>query len=329
MSSEAVVTNRFEPSVDDPPGREPDEPRARDDREGAQCVGIHTVVCEGECSELRIHQLSGCQQRHRGDGECEGNCGVDYRGGRFPPTGDVIAFDLTTQVALRASDVHKQGNPPTLEPERYTCVMNVNSYAQRRGVTPRRVRALIYSGAIPAKKVGRAWQIDSEVWQPRQRRPLSLASQEALGFALHNRNFKGLKGQERARTAQRMRMLRESEDPAQLLIDWWGGEKPRHLNAGTNLVLHAQKNHRDYVRKYLKARPSEYLRSRSDLAAVVSSERAIRGIAQEALAQLAEVSLPTLRSIERGRPVDSVSAVRKVLRAVDIEPTAIPAPGRR
>ncbi|WP_198416978.1 helix-turn-helix transcriptional regulator [Cryobacterium sp. TMS1-13-1] len=61
----------------------------------------------------------------------------------------------------------------------------------------------------------------------------------------------------------------------------------------------------------------------------VSDERAIRGLTRADLAAAAGVELVVLSAIERGKPVESIAAIRRVLRALDIEPSAIPVPGVR
>lgn len=206
--------------------------------------------------------------------------------------------------------------------------MNVAEYASKVGVTPRRVRALIQSGAIQAVKSGHGWDIQhTDARRARSRRPLSAHSRRALTKALHQRTLSGLTGQLRARTAARIRMLRESGDPAALLVDWWGGQSPEGINFGANLVAQAQHGDGARVLHRIRTRPAEYLRRRADLADTVSTERTVRGISRTDLAERAAVTVHDLARIETGRPVASVSAVRRVLRALEVEPTAIPAPG--
>ncbi|WP_206751404.1 hypothetical protein, partial [Cryobacterium sp. Hh7] len=44
------------------------------------------------------------------------------------------------------------------------------------------------------------------------------------------------------------------------------------------------------------------------------------------LAAAADVDRTVLSAIERGKPVESIAAIRRVLRALHIEPVALPAP---
>ncbi|MCU1477183.1 MAG: hypothetical protein JWQ64_1876 [Subtercola sp.] len=202
--------------------------------------------------------------------------------------------------------------------------MNVEEYAAAAGITPRRVRALIEHGAVEATKVGRGWVLDSPVRRPSARRPLSPESQDALANALQHRGLAGLTGHLRARTAARIRELRASNDPSTLLVDWWGGKKPARENGGTNLVFHALKHNNAFILKRVNDRPTEYLRDPADLADVVSSERTIRGLSRAALASQAGVDSTFVSALEQARPVNSLSDVRKVLRAIDVEPSALP-----
>lgn len=202
--------------------------------------------------------------------------------------------------------------------------MDVNQYAEAARVSPRRIRALIASGALNAKKVGRSWEISGGPQRPLGRRPLSPISQDALADALHSRSLSGITGQTRARTAARIRALRESDDPASLLADWWGGKKPRVLNGGTSLVLHALRGDNDLVRTRLQLKPNEYLRRREDLADVVITERSIHGLSRRELAEAARVSVEVIAGIERAEPANSPGALRRVLRALEVEPSALP-----
>lgn len=85
-------------------------------------------------------------------------------------------------------------------------------------------------------------------------------------------------GQELLRTAARIGELRSSENPAALMVDWWGGKVPSTpVNFGTNLVQHAVAGDARCVREALHRPRREYLRRREDLADVVRTERRIRG----------------------------------------------------
>ena len=93
------------------------------------------------------------------------------------------------------------------------------------------------------------------------------------------------------------------------------------------LVQHVLRGNGSYVRERIQARPTEYLREWSALAEVVASERRIRGLTRSELAGLAGVTSVELNTLERALPFDSISAVRRMLRALDIEPSATPSIG--
>ncbi|QHF23229.1 helix-turn-helix domain-containing protein [Rathayibacter sp. VKM Ac-2804] len=202
--------------------------------------------------------------------------------------------------------------------------MDVKQVAEQLGVTPRRVRAMIAAGRIEARKVGRRWEI-VEVPEVRSRRPLSARSRRLLAHALHERTLSGLEGQERARTAARIRLLRASPDPAGLLADWWGGTVESGLvDFGTNLVQHALHGDPAYVREALHRPRREYLRRPEDLADVVGSERRIQGLSTDELAHAAGVAASDVRRLERGLPMSTPSTARRVLDVLGVEPTALP-----
>ncbi|MBD8478783.1 helix-turn-helix domain-containing protein [Microbacterium sp. CFBP 8794] len=203
--------------------------------------------------------------------------------------------------------------------------MNVKEAAAALDVSPRRVVAMIAAGQIAATKAGGSWHITAMPSVRSRRRPLSERSQSLLAQALHTRSLAGIHGQELSRTATRIRELRSSENPAELLVDWWRGNVDNAtVNFGTNLVRHAVAGDAGYVREALHRSRREYLRRPEDLAEVVGTERRIRGLSLQQLAREAEVSVADLRDIENGRPLSSPTTSRRVLRMLDIEPTALP-----
>ena len=202
--------------------------------------------------------------------------------------------------------------------------MNTAEAARRLGVSPRRVRALIATGRVAARKVSGRWDVTDLGSGARRRRPLSARSRRLLARALHTRSLRGLTGQERARTAARVRELRASPDAARLLVEWWGAAAPGSTGLAANLVEHALAGNWDYVTETLRRRPHEYLRRRENLADVVATERTIRGLTRRQLAESAGVRPEEVRSVERAEPVRSPATIRRILRAVDVEPTALP-----
>jgi hypothetical protein len=202
--------------------------------------------------------------------------------------------------------------------------MDVVSAAAELGVSPRRVRALIDAGRVAAHKSGRGWVVTDLGGERRRGRPLSEGSRAMLTAALRARTLRGLAGHDRARTASRIGQLRASSDPAGLLAAWWGGQAPQGAGFGENLVRRAVAGDDGYVREAVRQHHREYLRDRGDLAEVVSSERAIRGWTRSQLAEAAAVPVAVVEDIERARALTGPGGVRRVLRALEVEPTALP-----
>ncbi|MHA3684801.1 helix-turn-helix domain-containing protein [Leucobacter sp. HY1908] len=199
--------------------------------------------------------------------------------------------------------------------------MDVREAAMSLGVTPRRVRAMIADGRITARRAGSRWVID-ELAQPKRSRALSETSWRRLTTALKLRTLEGLAGQARARTAARIRSLREAQSPSQLLRDW----RPKYAEQdlwGDTLFAHATRGDDTYLRNMLR-RPTEYLHRGEDLAQVVAAERAVRGLSRRELAELADVTPPFVSDIESVKPLSSPGQVMRVLRALNIEATSLP-----
>lgn len=199
--------------------------------------------------------------------------------------------------------------------------MRVTDAASQLGVSPRRVRAMAAQGRVPAHKEGAVWVIE-ELVNRKTRRALSVNSWQNLSRSLKQRSLAGLSGQERARTAARIKALRTAPHPSSLLIDWRPAQAPADVFLDS-LVAYAERND-DYYLKHAMERPEEYLRSSQDLAEIVSSERAIRGMSRSQLASAAAVSARFVRDIESALPLVSPGQVRRVLGALGIEATALP-----
>ncbi|WP_435748525.1 helix-turn-helix domain-containing protein [Microbacterium sp. PMB16] len=201
--------------------------------------------------------------------------------------------------------------------------MNVIEAATHLGVSPRRVRALITEGRIPARRVGREWEID-DVPSLRTRRPLSHRSRDQLAKAIHSRSLQGLTGQERARVAERLHLLRTSSDPAVVLLDWWGGLADENDAYVQNLLERALAGDSLGVRDSLRRRQPAYLATTARLADRVATERAVHRFTRERLAREAGVPVAIVRQIERGSATPTPGPVRRVLRTLDVTPSALP-----
>jgi DNA-binding transcriptional regulator YiaG len=202
--------------------------------------------------------------------------------------------------------------------------MDVNEAAAMLGISPRRVRALISKGQVRARKDGTRWVIDAVPPKRRKRRPLSLRSRTQLAQALRSWSLAGLEQHDRSRTAERLRALTTSDDPGSLLLDWWGGMVEADNAYVRSLLERARAGDADGVRETLSWRRTAYLATTDLLAGRVSIERLMRGLTTAHLASLANVSVETLRAIERGVPQATPGASLRVLRALDVEPVALP-----
>lgn len=180
---------------------------------------------------------------------------------------------------------------------------------------------MVAAGRIPAHKQGAEWVIQKPV-TPKSRRALSESSWQHLIKALKQRSLEGLSGHDRGRTATRIWQLRNSENPSQLLADWHPVNASQDVFSDS-LVNQAKQGNNIYL-KFALTKPVEYLRSSKDLANVVSSERTIQGMSRQQLATAAKVDEGLVRDIELRRPLSSPSSVRRVLRVLEIEPTALP-----
>lgn len=206
--------------------------------------------------------------------------------------------------------------------------MKTREAAQRLGVSERRARALAASGLLPARKVGTAWVVDGVATRPGRGRPLAPTAQRQLTEALHDRSLAVLRGHDRTRTAQRLRTLRSSSDPALLLRRWFPrGAVLRNgipVNFGHRIVALAHLGKDQEINELLARKTPEYLRSPDDLAEIVASERVISGLSMADLAVRADTTVDVIRALEKSGTYTSPAALRSVLRSLDVSPTALP-----
>lgn len=211
---------------------------------------------------------------------------------------------------------------------RYICDMKIREAAQRLGVSERRARTLAASGLIPARKVGTTWVVDAATARPGRGRPLAPMAQRHLTEALHNRSLTGLRGHDRTRTAQRVRLLRSASDPALLLRRWFprGAVLRRGIpvNFGHRLVALAHLGKTREVRELLARKTTEYLRAPEDLAEIIASERAISGLSTADLAEQSNSTVDAIRTLEMHGTYASPGALRRVLRSLEVSPSALP-----
>lgn len=204
--------------------------------------------------------------------------------------------------------------------------MDVNEAALKLGVSPRRVRALISGGKIPVYRSGERWE--TEALPPaRSRRPLSVRSREQLTKALRSRSLRGLAGQARARTARRLNLLRTADDPATILLDWWGGQAEEKDAYVRNLLERTLAGDTAGVRDALRRRHPAYLAKTERLSDRVGTERRIQGLSREELAHTAGVNVSDVLDVEHGRPMRTPGPSHRILKALGITPSALPPTG--
>ena len=199
-------------------------------------------------------------------------------------------------------------------------------YATEHGLSVRRVRALAAAGRLPAHRSGTTWVIeDGARHEPsRAPRPMAAPMRQRLLSALRDQSLIGLTGPDRVRVARHLSALRTSEEPAALLRAWFRDEVPTGWTPGELMVRQAHE-YRDSRVAALVRRPRRTFASTPDrLARSVADERAIQHLTRLELAVLADVEPVVVTDLERGRPGVALGATRRVLRALDVEPLALP-----
>lgn len=109
--------------------------------------------------------------------------------------------------------------------------LSVAQFAERKGISARRVQAMIADGRLPAAKVGGRYVIEGAELSHEPRLARSMSAPMAWAFL---RLWAGdvdsnLSATERARLIARMQRLRESDVPARLLRSWLGLRAKREL----------------------------------------------------------------------------------------------------
>ncbi len=98
---------------------------------------------------------------------------------------------------------------------------SVADFARREGISPRRVRALIRAGKLPARRVGRQWLVDQvSVHRPSPSRPLGERMRASVIAALSGYSIDERSASERFRLRRYIEELRHSENPDLILGAW-------------------------------------------------------------------------------------------------------------
>jgi hypothetical protein len=113
--------------------------------------------------------------------------------------------------------------------------LSVSEYAQARGISRQRVLALISSGQIKAKRIGRSWAIDqAQINQrPAISRPLSPKMAHLLIGAMSSEELE-LDAQERYFLDRYIERVRSESSPASLLRSWLRSRQLRVVDVAAN-----------------------------------------------------------------------------------------------
>ncbi|MGN6428630.1 MAG: hypothetical protein ACTHMF_17600 [Leifsonia sp.] len=113
--------------------------------------------------------------------------------------------------------------------------LSVSEYAQARGISRQRALALISSGQIKAKRIGRSWAIDQrEVnHRPAISRPLSPKMARLVIGAMSNEELE-LDAQERHFLDRYIERLRSEASPLSLLHSWLRSRQLRVVAVAAN-----------------------------------------------------------------------------------------------
>ncbi|WP_426516116.1 hypothetical protein ACPPVQ_15945 [Diaminobutyricibacter sp. McL0618] len=113
--------------------------------------------------------------------------------------------------------------------------LSLSEYAEARGVSRQRALALINSGQVKAKRIGRSWVIDQlEVNQkPASSRPLSSRMARLLISAMSGEKLK-LDSQERFFLHRYVERVRREDSPLRLLNSWLRSRQIRVVDVAAN-----------------------------------------------------------------------------------------------
>jgi hypothetical protein len=199
-------------------------------------------------------------------------------------------------------------------------------YADEHGISPRRVRALAAAGRIPAHRVGTAWVIEDGARHEASHapRPMGARMRQLLLRALRDQSLVGLTGPDRIRVARHLGALRAADEPAALLRAWFRDDVPTGWTPGELIVRQAHEGRDDRVAALVRRPRRTFASTPERLARAIVDERSIRQLSRDELAVRAGVAADVVADLERGRPGVGIGATRSVLRALDVEPLALP-----
>lgn len=199
-------------------------------------------------------------------------------------------------------------------------------YAAAHGISARRVRTLASQGAIPAHRRGKTWVIDSEDRPARAAAPRSMgtAMRAHMIRALRAQSLDGLTGPDRVRVAKHLGQLRRADNPADLLRAWFRDQVPAGFTPGEVIVRQAHERRDDRVVALVRKPRRKFAITGDRLARVIADERAIHQWTVGDLAALADVEARDIIDLEKGKPGVRIGSTRAALRALGVQPLALP-----
>lgn len=206
--------------------------------------------------------------------------------------------------------------------------MDVQSYATAHGISPQRVRQLAAEGKLRAHREGRSWVIEDDARTILARRPLSPQSQADLLAYLKVRTLDAApSGYRRQRLAARVRELKNAENPAELIRQYFSNIEPPQGPAGAAIVRAAKRGLDQQVNVPIRANAHVVMITAESIARRIRDARMIQGTSVQSLSKAAGVPDSIVRELERlGRaPRGNLEAIR-VIKALDIRASKLITP---
>lgn len=197
--------------------------------------------------------------------------------------------------------------------------MDIREFAQREGISVQRAAKLARDGRIQAVKRGRSWNVAPDATLVRRgRRPLSPRSQEDFIQFLDSGTLDHVTGDRKRRTASRVQQYWSSDNPAQLLREWFAGTRLEG-RGGRALIRAAQVGHDDQVAEVRAAKGAWILKDKDSIRGRISDYAAIRGLNSEEVAQRSGVNIDTVNALlRRGYSVSGNLDAHRVVRTLEI-----------
>ncbi|NLA66299.1 MAG: helix-turn-helix domain-containing protein [Leucobacter sp.] len=210
--------------------------------------------------------------------------------------------------------------------------MDVKSYAAKEGISERRVRQLIQSGALKAAKIGGKWVIQDIDRVKRSRPRLSARQRQDLVSYLSDPPtfLSQVHGYRKPRTLEYVHQLETSEQPEQLIIEWFDGFLPPGNGPAATIreVIRGSKKWGALgLKHHIKPKP---VVSKERVRARVVSARLKMGRSLREAAEFTGLPVEVIRRMEQtGTVPGGVPMLRKYLAHYGDHPSVIEVPNLR